>query len=108
MRLLDGVRLLSFNHFLMGPLGVQIMADLGADVIAVEALDGAFQRRWSGNNAYLGDESLLFACANRNKRSLAIDLHADRGRDIARKLIATSDVIAENFRPGVMERLGLG
>jgi crotonobetainyl-CoA:carnitine CoA-transferase CaiB-like acyl-CoA transferase len=108
MRLLDGVRLLSFNHFLMGPLGVQIMADLGADVIAVEALDGAFQRKWSGNDAYVGDESVLFACANRNKRSLALDLRSKQGREIAQKLIAKSDIIAENFRPGVMERLGLG
>lgn len=108
MRLLDGVRLLSFNHFLMGPLGVQLMADLGADVIAVEALDGAFQRKWSGNNAYVGDESLLFACANRNKRSLALDLRSKHGREIAQKLIAKSDIVAENFRPGVMDRLGLG
>ena len=71
---------MSFNHFLMGPLGVQILADLGADVIAVEALDGAFQRKWSGNNAYVGEESLLFACANRNKRSLAIETGAADAR----------------------------
>jgi len=108
MKLLDGVRVLSFNHFLMGPLGVQILADLGADVIAIEALDGAFQRKWSGNNAYVGEESLLFACANRNKRSLAIDLRSDEGRGIAKKLLAKSDIVAENFRPGVMDRLGLG
>jgi len=108
MRLLENVRLVSFNHFLMGPLGVQIMADLGADVIAIEALDGAFQRKWSGNNAYVGDESLLFACANRNKRSLAIDLRSKEGREIAQKLIAKADIVAENFRPGVMDRLGLG
>jgi len=108
MRLLENVRLVSFNHFLMGPLGVQIMADLGADVIAIEALDGAFQRKWSGNNAYVGDESLLFACANRNKRSLAIDLRSNEGREIAQKLIAKADIVAENFRPGVMDRLGLG
>ena len=108
MRLLDGVRLVSFNHFLMGPLGVQVMADLGADVIAIEAPDGAFQRKWSGNNAYVGDESLLFACANRNKRSLAVDLRSNEGREIARKLIAKADIVAENFRPGVMDRLGLG
>ena len=107
MRMLDGVRLLSFNHFLMGPLGVQILADLGADVVAVEALDGAFQRQWSGNNAYVGDELLLFV-ANRNKRSLALDLRSDKGREIAQKLIAASDIVAENFRPGVMDRLGLG
>jgi crotonobetainyl-CoA:carnitine CoA-transferase CaiB-like acyl-CoA transferase len=106
--MLDGIKVVSFNHFLMGPLGVQILADLGADVVAVESLDGAFQRKWSPNNTFLGDESLLFACANRNKKSLALDLRSPDGKEIARKLISTADVLAENFRPGVMDRLGLG
>jgi crotonobetainyl-CoA:carnitine CoA-transferase CaiB-like acyl-CoA transferase len=106
--MLDGIKVVSFNHFLMGPLGVQILADLGADVVAVESLDGAFQRKWSPNNTFLGDESLLFACANRNKKSLALDLRSPDGKEIARKLISKADVLAENFRPGVMDRLGLG
>ncbi|MEP7456210.1 CaiB/BaiF CoA-transferase family protein [Phyllobacterium sp. SB3] len=108
MRMLEGVKVISFNHFLMGPLGAQILGDLGADVIAIEALGGAFQRNWSPNDTYVGDESLLFACANRNKRSLALDLRSEEGKQIARKLIAEADVVSENFRPGVMERLGLG
>lgn len=106
--MLDGTKVVSFNHFLMGPLGMQILGDLGADVVAIEALDGAFQRKWSPNNTYLGEESLLFAAANRNKRSLALNLRAPEGLAIAKKLIAEADVLAENFRPGVMDRLGLG
>lgn len=106
--MLDGIKVVSFNHFLMGPLGIQILGDLGADVVAIEALDGAFQRKWSPNNTYLGDESLLFACANRNKKSLALNLRSPEGLAIAKKLVAEADVLAENFRPGVMQRLGLG
>lgn len=106
--MLDGTKIVSFNHFLMGPLGVQILGDLGADVVAVESLDGAFQRNWSPNNTFLGDESLLFACANRNKRSLALNLRSPAGKEIAQKLVAEADVLVENFRPGVMDRLGLG
>ncbi len=106
--MLDGIKVVSFNHFLMGPLGAQMLGDLGADVVAVEALDGAFQRKWSPNDTFLGDESLLFACANRNKRSLALNLRCPEGVEVARKLISRADVLAENFRPGVMDRLGLG
>jgi crotonobetainyl-CoA:carnitine CoA-transferase CaiB-like acyl-CoA transferase len=108
MNMLDGIRVLSFTHFLMGPLGAQFLGDLGADVVAVESPEGAFQRKWSPNNAYVGEESLLFACANRNKRSLALNLRSEKGIRIAERLMARSDVVIENFRPGVMDRLGLG
>ncbi|CAD6557820.1 CaiB/BaiF CoA transferase family protein [Paraburkholderia sabiae] len=108
MQFLKGIRVVSFNHFVMGPLGIQILADLGADVIAVESLDGAFQRHWSSGNKFIDGDSLTFAFANRNKRSLALDLKSESGKDVARKLIASADVLAENFRPGVMDRLGLG
>lgn len=108
MKFLEGVKVISFNHFLMGPLGVQILADLGADVIAIEPLDGAFQRKWSGFENYVEGESMLFACANRNKRSIALDLRAAEGKDIARRMIMSADVVAENYRPGVMDRLGFG
>jgi len=108
MNMLEGTKVISFTHFLMGPLGCQFLGDLGADVIAIEPLDGAFQRRWSQNNTFLGEESLLFACANRNKRSLALDLRSPEGKRIAEELIADADMVIENFRPGVMDRLGLG
>lgn len=105
---LKGVRVLSFNHFLMGPVGVQFLADLGADVIAVEPPDGAFQRKWGGANKHVDGQTMLLLSGNRNKRSLAIDLKQAEGVEIARKLIAVSDVVTENFRPGVLDKLGLG
>lgn len=108
MNALEGIKVVSFNHFLMGPAGMQILGDLGADVIAVEPVGGSFQRQWGGGNRKVDGESLLFLCANRNKRSVALDLKSERGVEIARKLVMGADVVAENFRPGVMERLGLG
>jgi len=106
--ILKGIRVLSFNHFLMGPVGVQFLADLGADVIAVEPLDGAFQRKWGGANKQVDGQSMLLLTGNRNKRSLALDLKKPEAVQVARKLIATSDVMTENFRPGVLDKLGLG
>ena len=108
MDILDGIRIVSFNHFLMGPVGIQLLADLGADVIAIEPTGGAFQRHWGGANKSVDGQSLLFLLGNRNKRSLALDLKKPEGLAIARKLAAGADVVAENFRPGVMEKLGLG
>ena len=108
MDILDGIRIVSFNHFLMGPVGIQLLADLGADVIAIEPTGGAFQRHWGGANKSVDGQSLLFLLGNRNKRSLALDLKKPEGLAIARKLAAGADVVSENFRPGVMEKLGLG
>jgi crotonobetainyl-CoA:carnitine CoA-transferase CaiB-like acyl-CoA transferase len=108
MDLLSGIRIVSFNHFLLGPVGMQHLADLGADVITVEPLDGAFQRKWGGANKAVGGQTMLFLTGNRNKRSLAVDLKAPDGVAVARRLIAGADVVAENFRPGVMDKLGLG
>jgi crotonobetainyl-CoA:carnitine CoA-transferase CaiB-like acyl-CoA transferase len=108
MDILDGIRIVSFNHFLMGPVGIQLLADLGADVIAIEPTGGAFQRHWGGANKSIDGQSLLFLLGNRNKRSLALDLKKPEGLKIARKLAVGADVVAENFRPGVMEKLGLG
>ncbi len=106
--LLSGIRVVSFNHFLLGPLGIQALGDLGADVIAVEGADGAWQRHWSGGDLWHDGQSMLHLCANRNKRNVAIDLKSQKGRELALRLIDTADVVTENFRPGVMEKLGLG
>ena len=106
--LLSGIRVVSFNHFLLGPMGIQMLGDLGADVIAVENAEGAWQRHWAGGDIWHDGQSVLYLCANRNKRSVAIDLKSDKGREIALRLVDTADVVAENFRPGVMEKLGLG
>ena len=108
MDILEGIRVLSFNHFLLGPAGMQVIGDLGADVIAVEPVGGAFQRRWGGLNRSIDGDTVLYLCANRNKRNLAIDLKAREGREVIVKLIETVDVVCENFRPGVMDKLGLG
>ena len=106
--LLDGVRVVSFNHFLMGPVAIQTLGDLGADVVAVEPKEGAFQRRFAGAGTWVDDHSALFLCGNRNKRSIALDLKSREGREAARRLVDAADVVCENFRPGVMEKLGLG
>ena len=106
--MLQGVRVVSFNHFLLGPMAMQTLADLGADVIAVESTEGAWQRHWSGGDIWHDGQSVLHLCANRNKRNVAIDLKSAKGTEVALRLIDTADVVAENFRPGVMEKLGFG
>jgi crotonobetainyl-CoA:carnitine CoA-transferase CaiB-like acyl-CoA transferase len=106
--LLHGIRVVSFNHFLLGPMAMQTLADLGADVIAVESTEGAWQRHWAGGDIWHDGESVLHLCANRNKRNVAIDLKSVKGKEVALRLIDTADVVAENFRPGVMEKLGFG
>jgi crotonobetainyl-CoA:carnitine CoA-transferase CaiB-like acyl-CoA transferase len=109
MDFLKGIRVVSFNHFLLGPVGMQFLGDLGADIIAVEPVEGAFQRKWGGVNSKMVDgQTMLFLLGNRNKRSLAIDLKSPEGLEIAKRLTRGADVVCENFRPGVMEKLGLG
>jgi crotonobetainyl-CoA:carnitine CoA-transferase CaiB-like acyl-CoA transferase len=106
--MLEGLRILSFCHYLQGPAGSQYLADLGAQVIKVEPLSGAHERHWSGAKSFVGRVSSFYLCGNRNKRSLAINLKHDRAKVIIEKLVTRSDAIIENFRPGVMDRLGLG
>src|SRR5215831_10439507 len=108
MNLLDGIKILSFNHYLAGPLAAQTLADLGADVIAVEPTEGAFQRNWAVANHFVGTQSVNLFTTARNKRSLSVDLKAEDGRALAMRLLEKADVLMENFRAGSMERLGLG
>jgi crotonobetainyl-CoA:carnitine CoA-transferase CaiB-like acyl-CoA transferase len=105
---LKGIRIVSFNHFLMGPVGIQFLADLGAEVIAIEPIEGAFQRKWGGADRRIDGQTMLQLAGNRNKRSFALNLKSPEGIAIARKLVAQADVVAENYRPGVMAKLGLG
>ena len=103
---LDGVRVLDFSRIIAGPLCTQQLADLGADVIKVEhPVTGDETRARSERGDRRGPMFLAF---NRSKRSICIDLASPAGRDIALRLAATADVVIENFRPGVMGRLGLG
>ncbi len=106
--LLQDVRIVSFCHFLQGPAAAQYLADMGADVIKVEPIGGAYERHWSGAKVEIGGVGGFFLAANRNKRSIGLDLKNEDGRAAARRLIASADVVMENFRPGVFERLGFG
>jgi crotonobetainyl-CoA:carnitine CoA-transferase CaiB-like acyl-CoA transferase len=92
----------------MGPVGIQFLADLGAEVIAIEPIEGAFQRKWGGADRRIDGQTMLQLAGNRNKRSFALNLKSPEGIAIARKLVAQADVVAENYRPGVMAKLGLG
>lgn len=106
---LDGLSVVSFAQILQGPAAVQMLADFGADVIKIEPpVRGAWERHWSGANLFPAGESLFFLAFNRNQRSLTLNLKSPQGRDIACRLIEGADVVVENFRPGVMDRLGLG
>lgn len=106
--MLNGMKVLGFCHYLQGPAATQYLADLGADVIKIEPLAGAHERHWAGADSFIDGVSSFFLCANRNKRSLAVDLKTPEGRDIVHRLMAHSDAIVENFRPGVLDRLGFG
>lgn len=92
---------------LAGPYCTMILGDLGADVIKVEAPGGSDDTRAWGP-PYAGEESAYYLCANRNKRSITLNLKTETGRQIARRLINNADVVIENFKAGTMERLGLG
>jgi crotonobetainyl-CoA:carnitine CoA-transferase CaiB-like acyl-CoA transferase len=108
MNLLNGVKILSFNHYLAGPLAAQTLGDLGADVIAIEPIEGAFQRNWAVANHFVAGDSVNHLATGRNKRSLAVDLKHPDGIAAVKRLVATADVVMENFRPGTMAKLGLG
>ena len=102
------MRVVSFCHYLQGPAATQYLADLGADVIKVEPIGGAFERHWSGGKSFVQGISAFHLSANRNKRSIAINLKKPGAREVVLKIIEPADVVVENFRPGVMDRLGLG
>jgi len=103
---LEGIRIVDFSHVFQGPVGTQLLADFGADVIKVERPgSGDWSRSWG---PYIDGMSMSFAGLNRNKRSVTLNLRNEAGKQIALKLIESADVLVHNFRPGVMERLGLG
>ena len=105
---LKGVRVADFTQLYQGPLATQILADMGADVIKIEPPKGDFFRSWSLGDRFPEGESISFLTVNRNKRSVVLNLKDPGGLEVARSIIAGSDVVVENFRPGVMDRLGLG
>lgn len=103
--LLAGLRIVDLTTFLSGPFGTQMLADLGAEVIKIEPLDGDSSRSIPPH--FVGDDSAYFLANNRSKRSVAIDLKDPDGLAAAKAVIDTADIVIENFRPGVCQRLGL-
>jgi crotonobetainyl-CoA:carnitine CoA-transferase CaiB-like acyl-CoA transferase len=107
VKTLSGIKILSLTQFLLGPAGMQYLADLGADVIKVEPPWGAWERTWSGGNHFLNGISPFFLLAHRNVRSITLDLKRPEAQEVAGRLAAGSDVLVQNFRPGVIDRFGL-
>jgi len=105
---LAGISVLDLTSVVSGPLATMFLADQGAEVIKIEPLGGDITRRSRQSISASGEFSALFISSNRGKRSLALDLKRPEAAKIMRKLITTSDVLVQNFRPGTMERLGLG
>ena len=105
---LSHLRVLDFTALVQGPLATQILGDLGADVLKFERLEGEWSRHWGIGNGRTHGELDSFLAFNRNKRSVAIDLKDQATRDRIMELSQDADVVVENFRPGVMDRLGLG
>jgi crotonobetainyl-CoA:carnitine CoA-transferase CaiB-like acyl-CoA transferase len=106
--MLAGIRIISLCHYLQGPAAAQYLADMGADVIKVEPIGGAYERRWSGAKVFVGEVSGFYLCANKNKRSICIDLKSPEGRAAFLRLVGGADVVMENFRPGTLDRMSLG
>jgi CoA:oxalate CoA-transferase len=102
----SGIKILDFTHVLAGPFGTTLLGDLGAEVIKIEA-PGGDSTRFNGP-PFQNGESAFFFCVNRNKKSIVINLKTNEGRSIVERMISDCDVVVENFRPGTMDRLGLG
>lgn len=105
---LEGILVVDFSQFLAGPYASLRLLDMGARVIKIENVDGGDLCRYHYlSDTRIGDDSTLFQAINRGKESIALDLKSPEGLANARKLVARADVVIQNFRPGVMERLGL-
>ncbi|OBK63209.1 carnitine dehydratase [Mycobacterium colombiense] len=107
MQALQGLRVLDLGTYLAGPFGATLLGEFGADVIKIERPGAGDNLRRFGTETECGD-TLVWLSEARNKRSMTLDLSDTRGQEILRELVATADVVIENFRPGVMERWGFG
>lgn len=101
----DGIKLVELASMVSGPLAGQGLADLGAEVIKIEPLTGDPMRALGASHSGVGSG---FLHANRGKKSIALDLKNSQGLAIAHKLVCSADILLENYRPGVLDRLGLG
>jgi crotonobetainyl-CoA:carnitine CoA-transferase CaiB-like acyl-CoA transferase len=104
-RPLRNIRVLDIASFMAAPMAAMWLADFGADVVKVEQPKGDMLRTWGSMRAGV---PLFWKVVNRNKRSITLDLHSERGQELLRRLVADVDVLVENFRPGTMERWGIG
>ena len=105
---LDGVRVLDFTQVMLGPCCTQVLGDYGAEVIKVERSGLGDLSRWSIGSDPDGENNPVFSSLNRNKKSIALDLKSDAAKKAVKQMISAMDVVVNNFRPGVMERMGLG
>jgi crotonobetainyl-CoA:carnitine CoA-transferase CaiB-like acyl-CoA transferase len=103
---LEGIRVIDLTRVLAGPFATQSLGDLGAEVLKIEPPGNGDETRHFP--PFVGGESHYFLGINRNKKSLVVDLQQEGGKEILRRLVATADILVENYRPGVMDRLGLG
>jgi crotonobetainyl-CoA:carnitine CoA-transferase CaiB-like acyl-CoA transferase len=109
LSMLSGVRVVGLTQFLLGPAGVQYLADLGAQVVKIEPPGtGAWERTWAGGDTFLNGVSAFYLLAHRNVRSLTLNLRHAAAQEVGHRLVASADVLVENFRPGVVDRFGLG
>ncbi|MBP2371618.1 CaiB/BaiF CoA transferase family protein [Pseudonocardia parietis] len=106
MGALDGIRVVDLTRYLSGPTLTMLLADMGADVVKVETLPTGDPARQSG--PFQDAESVYYMASNRNKRSVALDLRSDEGAAALRRLIAEADVFVQNFKPGTVEKMGVG
>ncbi|MFJ6415417.1 CaiB/BaiF CoA transferase family protein [Paeniglutamicibacter sp. NPDC091659] len=103
---LNGIRVIDLSRALAGPYCTALLADMGAEVIKIETTSGGdSSRAWP---PFQGDHSLYFDSTNRNKKSISVDLYSEEGRDLLDRLLADADALVENFKPGTMEKMGLG
>ncbi|TCC21811.1 CaiB/BaiF CoA transferase family protein [Kribbella speibonae] len=107
MNILGGYRVLDLSVAMAGPLAAMRLGDLGADVVKVEPVTGEWQRHTAAGGATGNEINASFLSLNRNKRSLAVDLKSDAGRELLYELVRTTDVFLQNYRPGVAARLGV-
>jgi len=106
---LNGIRIIDFSQAMAGPACTMLLADFGAEVIKVEPPEGESSRRWGVARFGEGGQfSGLFAALNRNKAGITMDLKSPEGKESMRKLLETADVVVENYRPGVADRIGVG
>src|SRR5215470_2137150 len=102
---LDGIRVLELARYQAGPRGGMILSDLGAEVIKIEKLGGEETRK---SPPLVRGQSVYFSVYNRGKKSLCLDMRNERGKEIFGGLVKTADIVLQNFRPGVMDKMGFG